>query len=490
MQRFQTGVEPGAARSAAARFRPASRWIPALGTLLAGLGGAALAVPTRAAVVISEIHYHPVELPAFQASFAPVLDLSEDVHEFVEIHNPDSNAVSLAGWRLTGGIDFTFPSNAVLLPGAFRVLAKNPARLASVAPYGLVLSNLFGPYTNQLGNNGDTVRLRDAAGDTVDSVAYSAQFPWAISADALGADDEWTGLNSSNYQYRGRSLERVSFTHNPNDPANWVASPVGGNPSPGRTNSGARAAPKPVIIAFRAASDVDEAALLRAGQPVRIDCTFSGTNLLRDVAVEWFVDDVNLTTEPRTTNAMALDGPPELGAFTVVLPGQADRSIVRYRFRANRGTGDEAVSPRADDPFAWHACFVTPVRSSTKPIYDCFIASASLTTLGNMRSAAPPSSAMPSWYWWRRTRGRGGLTMRPVGSRSNTACATATPAWPSMPAWCALTYSATWPFLRPSITKNSHSGRLRSSRLECSRATYCCNCRLLPGRGRVTWRTW
>ena len=35
-----------------------------------------------------------------------------------------------------------------------------------------------------------------------------------------------------------------------------------------------------------------------------------------------------------------------------------------------------------------------------------------------------------------------------------------------------------------------HSGRLRSSSEECSRATYCCNCRLVPGLGSVTWRTW
>ena len=65
--------------------------------------------------------------------------------------------------------------------------------------------------SGQLGNGGDTLRLRDASDAVVDAVSYSASFPWAIGADALGADDEWTGLNSYNFQYRGRSLERVSF---------------------------------------------------------------------------------------------------------------------------------------------------------------------------------------------------------------------------------------------------------------------------------------
>ena len=32
--------------------------------------------------------------------------------------------------------------------------------------------------------------------------------------------------------------------------------------------------------------------------------------------------------------------------------------------------------------------------------------------------------------------------------------------------------------------------RLRSSSEECSRATYCCSWRLVPGLGSVTWRTW
>src|SRR5439155_3853538 len=98
-------------------------------------------------------------------------------------------------------------------------------------------NEILGPYSGQLGNSGDTIRLRDASDAIVDSVSYSSSFPWAISADALGADDDWTGLDSSRFQYRGRSLERVSFSHSANDPANWLASPLDTGPTPGRTNS-------------------------------------------------------------------------------------------------------------------------------------------------------------------------------------------------------------------------------------------------------------
>ena len=318
---------------------------------------------------------------------------------------PARRPSSLASWKLSGGISYTFPSNAVIQAGEFRVVAKHPARLAAVAAYGLIATNLLGPYTNQLSNRKDTIRIRDANGDVVDAVSYAAEFPWAISADAFGAEQEWTGLDPLNYQYRGRSLERVSFTHPANDPANWLASPIPGNPSPGKTNAVSRVVPKPVIVGFQVAQVSDEAILIRSNQPVQIDAVFSSTNQLSDVSLEWFVDNIAVTNEARTSNAMSVSWAPANGAFTVVLPGQLDRSIVRFRIWANRGAGDEVISPRADDPYPWHAYFVTPVRTSNKPIYDCFISATSLNTLATniqqnpkrVISPDPPGNPRPSW---------------------------------------------------------------------------------------------
>ena len=359
----------------------------------------------QSTVVISEIHYHPVEEPAFNADGSPALDLYEDLHEFLELHNPGSNPISLAGWELAGGIAYRFPSKAVLQAGQFLVVAKNPARLAAVPAYGLSAANLLGPYEGQLGNANDTVRLRDAHNQPVDAVSYSAEFPWAISADALGAGPKFTGLDPLNYQYRGRSLERVSFSHPPNDPANWLASPLPGNPSPGRANAVSRAVPKPVVVHFSAQQEANEAALIRANQPVRLTARFSGTNQLSNARVEWFIEDVNLTTEPRTTTPMNPEGPASEARFSVVLPGQTERSIIRYRFLADRGDGLEIVSPRADDPYAWHAYYVSPVRTSAYPVYDVFISSTSLNTLNanisqnprRVTSPDPPGYPRASW---------------------------------------------------------------------------------------------
>ena len=159
-------------------------------------------------LLLSEIHYHPVERAAFDTNGSPVLDLSDDVHEFVELHNAGTNAVSLDGWSLSGGIAFSFPAGITVPVGGFVVIAKNPVRLAAVAQYGLTTNQILGPYSGQLGNDGDVVRVKDLFGDVVDSVSYSPASPWAIGADGLGADDEWTGVNSALHQYRGRSLER------------------------------------------------------------------------------------------------------------------------------------------------------------------------------------------------------------------------------------------------------------------------------------------
>ena len=356
--------------------------------IISGIALALVGVTVSAQIVVSEIHYHPVEEPAFNADGTPFLDLSEDVHEFLELQNTAATPVGLNGWTLGGGIKYAFPTNTTVAAGSFLVIAKNPARLATV--YGLVPATVLGPYTGTLGNSGDTVRVSDASGQSVDAVTYSAQFPWPGAADALGASDRFTGLTSSNYQYKGRSLQRVSVTWPSGDPANWLASPLTG-PSPGAAQAVTRTVPKPVVIAKSAVQTADGAVLVRAGNAVTVNCAYSSVSNLSSVTLEYFIDNVNSNTEPRLSVAMTELG---RGQYTASIPGQVDRSIVRYRFKANRGDGLEVVSPRADDPQiapigangvreAWHGYFVTPVRTSANPIYDVFVSTAAL---GRMNS--------------------------------------------------------------------------------------------------------
>ena len=344
-----------------------------------------LAVPVSAQVVFSEIHYHPVEEEAFNADGTPALDLTDDIHEFVEIQNTGAANLDLSGWALTGAIDFTFPARTTIAAGGFKVIAKNPARIQTVYS----VAGVLGPYAGKLGNGGDTVRVKDAAATTIDAVTYSSGFPWPISANALGAQDRFTGLTSASYQYKGRSLQRVSVSGASNDPANWLASPLTG-PTPGAAQAITRSVPKPVVIAQSATQTSDSAPVIRASQTVTVKAIFSSVVNLSSVQVEYFLDDVNSTNETHTTLAMTDLGN---GVFSAGLPGQADRGILRYRFKANRGDGAEMVSPRADDPAvspvgaggareAWHGYFVQPVRTSANPIYDLLIGTTELAQAG------------------------------------------------------------------------------------------------------------
>ncbi len=358
-------------------------------------GALVLPLALGAQVAINEIMYHPVEEPAFNPDGTPVVELYDDVHEFVELHNVSGTEVRLGGWKLTGGIEFTFPQEAVIAADGFLIVAKDPARLAKVNAYQLTPGTLYGPFAGQLSNGRDTIKLRDGAGEVVDSVSYSAGFPWPIGADALGADQEWTGLDPKGYQYRGRSLERVSASWSGNDPANWLASPLRGNPSPGQPNSVRRAVPKPVVVKGSHSSTIQAAPPVRNSGPMRIECRFSHTNNLRDVTLEYFVDNINSTTEVPISQPMTVEGDAQEGRFVAVIPTKPFRSIVRYRIRADRGDGSEVVSPRADDPLGWHAYFVAPARTSGNRSYELFISTRSWTKLIQNIEQEPRRTTMP-----------------------------------------------------------------------------------------------
>src|SRR5205814_2202992 len=68
-------------------------------------------------IVINEIMYRPPS--------------GESDDQFVELFNRGASAVNVAGWRLSGGIRFTFPSNTIIAAGAYLAVGGNAARLAT-----------------------------------------------------------------------------------------------------------------------------------------------------------------------------------------------------------------------------------------------------------------------------------------------------------------------------------------------------------------------
>ncbi len=145
----------------------------------------------------------PVEFPAgaptTTASLADALRVTELMYnaangatnDFLELHNAGTTTLDLGGARFTQGVDFTFPAGATLAPGAYGLVVRAPATggfAAFRAVYGLAATvPIFGPYSGNFADAGETVVLRDAAGGT-DLVAftYADGRGWPLVADGVG----------------------------------------------------------------------------------------------------------------------------------------------------------------------------------------------------------------------------------------------------------------------------------------------------------------
>lgn len=167
--------------------------------------------PRIGPVVLSEVHYHPAA--------------GDD--EFLELLNISASSVSLFHpthptntWKLNG-VDYTFPPSVTMDAGAtLLVVATNPNdfRIRYNVPAHVPI---FGPYSGQLQNSGETVEL--LAPDTpnpdgvpyvvMDAVSYNDKAPWPVAADGSGM-----------------SLQRVPVSGYGNEPTNWVAAA----PTPGQ----------------------------------------------------------------------------------------------------------------------------------------------------------------------------------------------------------------------------------------------------------------
>ena len=122
-------------------------------------------------VVINEIHYNP--------------DVKTEPAEFVELYNAGTNAVNLAGWSFSDGLNYTFPATNIS-PGGYVVVAQNPAFLQTK----FNAAGALGPFNSDrsagLSKYGEKLTLRNAAGDLVDEVEYKPGFPWPTVGDPPG----------------------------------------------------------------------------------------------------------------------------------------------------------------------------------------------------------------------------------------------------------------------------------------------------------------
>ncbi len=159
-------------------------------------------------------------------------DPLEGQNEWLELYNRSSQPIDLAYWTFndrptsSGVNSFTISDSSMMIqPGGFAVVASD----SSV--YN-IFTDLRGPNSdislsilNRSGgfgfnNDGDAVVLKDLTGQTIDSVAYLAQWHHPDVVDT-----------------RGRSLERINPNVETNDSRNWSTCTKAAGGTPGRINS-------------------------------------------------------------------------------------------------------------------------------------------------------------------------------------------------------------------------------------------------------------
>ena len=126
----------------------------------------ALALSASAAdsvLVFNELQYHPAN------------ELTQT--EWVELRSLQAVDVDISGWRIDGGIDYTFPAGTVMPGGGHIVIAAVPSQIAGS----------FGPFTGQLDNGGETIRLRNLNSRIMDELSYGDAGDWPVGADGSGA---------------------------------------------------------------------------------------------------------------------------------------------------------------------------------------------------------------------------------------------------------------------------------------------------------------
>jgi hypothetical protein len=133
-----------------------------------------------------------------------------DDYEFIELKNGGQADLDLSNLTLEG-INFTFPPiSEPLKPGQAIVLVHNAPAFAERYPE----VTITGVYQGRLSNKGETLALKDSAGNLLLSLAYDDENGWPISADG-----------------RGDSLVLVDPPGDPNAPKSWRASgQTGGSP--------------------------------------------------------------------------------------------------------------------------------------------------------------------------------------------------------------------------------------------------------------------
>ncbi len=159
--------------------------------------------PRPGELLISELHYNP---------------RGSDEFEFIELYNASESALDLSNLKIIEGVEYLFPERSLLSPGSVGLVVENLELFNQ--RYSDPLSeayfpdlNVFGQWSGQLSNSGETIRILTDNGDEQVALTYGTSAPWPREADGDGA-----------------SLEMVAANLDSSDPVSWVSVTPEGTP--------------------------------------------------------------------------------------------------------------------------------------------------------------------------------------------------------------------------------------------------------------------
>ncbi len=181
-----------------------SRRSALLGALWCGVFSIVASTGVHADILISEIHYAPVD-----ASGVPQPNL-----EFVEVFNDGPEVYDLTGYQFVDGFSFEFTERTFIPGRGYIVICRDEDALRDA--YGI--TNTVGNFDGILDNSGERLSLANPQGAIVSSVSYNDRGKWPAAAKGTG-----------------HSLALFDGYTDPGEPENWRASTQFGG-TPGRIN--------------------------------------------------------------------------------------------------------------------------------------------------------------------------------------------------------------------------------------------------------------
>ncbi len=305
-----------------------------------------------------------VEAPTASASTVVINELNVDPDvktesvEFVELYNPGSDVVDLSGWRLEGGVFYTFPAGTSLAANSYLIVAQSPDSVKAkwitlrLATYS---SRVLGPFGGKLDNEGDSVILCDAAGETIDEVSYQLGFPWPTVGDPMSGTTAGTG----------GSMQLINPSVDNDLGGNWRSAV----PTPAAVNSEVLTDLIPPQVRQVRHSPKQPA----SGEGVTISAKVTDPDGVMRVTLAYQVvapgayiarEDAQYSTGWATLSmhddGLGGDAAAQDDVFTVQVPAsvQVHRQLVRYKVLALDNFGSLATAPYTDDPQPNFAYFV------------------------------------------------------------------------------------------------------------------------------------